>query len=166
MSTFAGRALPWNYSRGNLAAACFWAMLLLGRGITPLILRVIPEARLHRLAIGFACIGIVVLVTAHSPITLLAGAASTGLALAPVFPLTLSLFLERVGQAPNAGWVFAAAGFGGMVFPFLTGFVSSGIHSLRIGLVVALAAVAGMLLITTRLAAVGRSALEPAPTRS
>ncbi|HEX3985053.1 MAG TPA: MFS transporter [Acidobacteriaceae bacterium] len=166
MSTYAGRALPWSFARGNLAAGCFWGMLLLGRGVTPLVLRRVREVQLHRLSIAVALIGMALLVMANSAFTLLAGAACTGLALAPVFPLTLSLFLERVGQAPNAGWVFAAAGYGGMVFPLLTGFVSSGTHSLRIGLVVALAAVAGMLFLTTRLAAGRRTALESAPAGS
>jgi FHS family glucose/mannose:H+ symporter-like MFS transporter len=166
MSTYAGRALPWNFSRGNLAAGCFWAMLLLGRGVTPFVLRFVSEVSLHRISTAAAVAGVLVLVSAHSPVVLLAGAACTGLALAPVFPLTLSLFLGRVGSAPNAGWVFAAAGYGGMVFPLLTGFISSGMHSLRVGLLAALAAAAGMLLLTFRLQVLSRASLDPAPVQS
>jgi len=166
MSTYAGRALPWSFSRGNLAAGCFWAMLLLGRGITPFLLHFVAEARLHRLSIAGTMAGVLLLVMAHSPFTLMAGAACTGLALAPVFPLTLSLFLGRAGEAPNAGWVFAAAGYGGMVFPLLTGLISSGAHSLRVGLLAALAAAAGMLLLAFRLTAARPAALDPAPARS
>lgn len=165
MSTYAGRTLPWSFSRGNLAAGCFWAMLLLGRGITPFLLGLVSESRLHRLSIAGTVGGVALLITAHSPLTLLAGAACTGLALAPVFPLTLSLFLGRVGEAPNAGWVFAAAGYGGMVFPLLTGLISSDTHSLRAGLLAALAAAAGMLVLTAWLTPARRPALRPASAR-
>lgn len=165
MSTYAGRALPWNFSRGNLAAGCFWAMLLLGRGVTPFVLRCVSEVSLHRLSTTAAVAGVLLLVLAHSPVILLVGAACAGLALAPVFPLTLSLFLGQVGSAPNAGWVFAAAGYGGMVFPLLTGLISSGAHSLRLGLLTALAAAAGMLLLTYRLQISRRVSLDPALAR-
>jgi fucose permease len=53
-----------------------------------------------------------------------------------LFPLILSLFLEEIGGSRNAGWVFAVAGLGGAVLSWLTGTVSSGTGSLRIGLMV------------------------------
>ena len=166
MSTYAGRALPWNFARCNLAAGCFCAMLLLGRGVTPLLLCRIRETQLHRISVAGTIAGVLLLVSAHGPLTLLAGAASSGLALAPIFPLTLSLFLDRVGQAPNAGWVFAAAGYGGMVFPLLAGMISSGTHSLRVGLLVALAAVMGILPLTSGISVPARAELKSAPART
>jgi fucose permease len=80
--------------------------------------------------------GLALLLAAQGPLTILAGSALTGLALAPLFPLILALFLAEIGESRNAGWVFAVAGLGGAVLSWLTGMVSTGTGSLRIGLLV------------------------------
>jgi MFS transporter, FHS family, glucose/mannose:H+ symporter len=147
MSTYASRAIAWNFMRSNLAAACFWGALLLGRALAPAALRIVSEVRLYLGLIVGASIGIVLLLEAHSPWALLAGAGSAGLALGPIFPLTISLFLARAGETRNAGWVFAVAGFGAAALPWMTGVVSAGTHSLRTGLAVTLAADLGMLVL-------------------
>jgi fucose permease len=89
---------------------------------------------------------VLLLLAAHRPVTILAGSILSGLALAPLFPLILALFLEEVGGSRNAGWVFAVAGLGGAVLSWLTGTISSGTGSLRIGLLVPGAAALLMLL--------------------
>lgn len=151
MSTYAARAIAWDFTRSNLAAACFWAALLAGRGLAPVILRYVSELRLFLLSIACASLGILVLVQAHTSPALLAGACCTGLALGPIFPLTISLFLARAPETRNAGWVFAVAGFGGAVLPWLTGIISTASHSLRSGLLLSLAAAAAMLLLSLRI---------------
>jgi MFS transporter, FHS family, glucose/mannose:H+ symporter len=136
MSTYATRATAWNFAGGSLAVAVFWAALLLGRATTPAMLRFLTEHRLYRASVIATIAGIALLLGAHSPRVLLAGSALTGLALAPLFPLILSLFLGEIGGSRNAGWVFATAGLGGAVLSWLTGTVSSATGSLRIGLMV------------------------------
>lgn len=148
MSAYASRAVWWDFGKGNLAAACFWAALLLGRGLAPVVLLHIKEISLQLVSVAGASIGIVMLARAHSPVVLLAGACCTGLALAPIFPLTISLFMASAGETENAGWVFAIAGFGGAVLPWIMGLVSTGTHSLRAGLLVCLGADAAMLLLS------------------
>jgi FHS family L-fucose permease-like MFS transporter len=81
-------------------------------------------------------VGVLVLLSAHSPLAILSGAALTGLSLAPLFPLILALFLAEIGGSNNAGWVFGFAGVGGAVLSWLTGIVSNDTGSLRIGLLV------------------------------
>ena len=151
MSTYATRATAWNFAGGSLALAVFWAALLLGRATTPAMLRFLTELRLYRACVIATVGGILLLLAAHSPPVLLAGSALTGLALAPLFPLILSLFLGEIGGSRNAGWVFATAGLGGAVLSWLTGTVSSATGSLRIGLMVpGAAALLMMALITWR----------------
>jgi FHS family glucose/mannose:H+ symporter-like MFS transporter len=145
MSTYATRATSWNFVGSNLAVAFFWAALLLGRGVTPGVLRLISERQLYRASVVVVIGGILLLLTAHSPRTLLAGSVVTGLALAPLFPLILSLFLAEIGESRNAGWVFAVAGFGGAVLSWLTGVISTDTGSLRIALLVPGAAALWML---------------------
>ncbi len=151
MTTYAARTLHWSVAGNNVAAACFWAAILVGRGITPLVLKFASEVRVHRCAIAGALAGICILLAGHGPVTLLAGACCTGLMLGPIFPLTISLFIDRAGDSGNVGWVFAIAGFGAAAFPWAAGAVSTAAHSLRIGLLATAVSTVGMLLLAVRL---------------
>jgi MFS transporter, FHS family, glucose/mannose:H+ symporter len=151
MSTYATRVTSWNSVGSSVAVAFFWAALLLGRAMTPAVLSFLSERRLYRVCVVIVLGGISLLLTAHSPRTILAGSVVTGLALAPLFPLILSLFLAEIGESRNAGWVFAVAGLGGAVLSWLTGVISTDTGSLRIALLVPGAAALLMLgLITWR----------------
>jgi MFS transporter, FHS family, glucose/mannose:H+ symporter len=147
MSAYASRVVAWNFLRSNLAAACFWGALLLGRGLASALLLVLSEVKLYLLSIALLFAGILLLVQAHTPPMLIAGASCAGLSLAPIYPLTISLFLARAGESRNAGWVFAIGGFGGAVLPWFTGMVSTRTGSLRAGFAVPLAANLGLLLL-------------------
>lgn len=63
-------------------------------------------------------------------------AAIIGLCIGPLYPLALALLLQRTSR----GWIFAMAGAGAAVFPWLTGVSSDHFGSLRYGLLVPLAA--------------------------
>ena len=136
MSTYATRATASSFAGSSVAIAIFWAALLLGRAIAPAALLLMSEQRLYRVSGVVTIGGICVLLAAHHPAVLLTGSAITGLALAPMFPLILALFFAEIGESRNAGWVFAVAGLGGAACSWLTGIVSSGTGSLRIGLTV------------------------------
>jgi fucose permease len=168
MSTYATRATLWTFAGSTLAVAVFWAALLLGRAITPAILAWVPEGVLYRASVFATIAGVLLLLAAHRPFTILAGSALSGLALAPLFPLILALFLEEIGGSRNAGWVFAVAGLGGAVLSWLTGTISTGTGSLRIGLLVPGAAALLMLLMITRRRTSGdakrQAVLEPTAT--
>ena len=165
MTTYAARTLHWSVAGNNVAAACFWAAILVGRGITPLILKFAGEMRVHRWAIAGALAGTFLLLEAHGPLTLLTGVCCTGLMLGPIFPLTISLFIDRAGDSGNVGWVFAIAGFGAAAFPWAAGAISSAAHSLRIGLLVTLVGAAGMLLLALQLSPSRRRQMAAAPIR-
>lgn len=136
MSTYATRDTALSFAGSSLAIALFWAALLVGRVVTPAGLLLLSENRLYRLAIVAAIAGICVMLGAHHRAVLLAGSILTGLALGPVYPLNASLLLAEIGESRNAGWMFATAGLGGAACSWLTGIVSSGTGSLRIGLTV------------------------------
>jgi MFS transporter, FHS family, glucose/mannose:H+ symporter len=162
MTTYTSRVVAWNFTRSNLATASFWAALLLGRGIAPLILLGMAEKSLYLLSIVTTAIAGCLLVAAHSGWLLLVSAVLAGVGLAPVFPLTLSFFMAKAGNSPNVGWVFAVAGFGGAVLPWLTGVVSSTTHSLRIGLLVPAFAAIFMLFLAEKLSPAGGAQMSGA----
>jgi fucose permease len=170
LSTYATRATAWTFAGSTLAVAIFWAALLLGRAITPVILTWVPERVLYRASVFATIAGVLLLLAAHRPLTILAGSALSGLMLAPLFPLILALFLEEIGGSHNAGLVFAVAGLGGAVLSWLTGTISSSTGSLRIGLLVpGAAALLMLLMISWRRTDAGsgirqRAVLEPTIT--
>ncbi|HEV2275187.1 MAG TPA: hypothetical protein VGR96_13535 [Acidobacteriaceae bacterium] len=151
MSSYALRVSTWDLSRSNLATACFWTALLLGRMAAPLILLAIAEERLYLLSACGAVMGGFVLVAAHSGWLVLLGAVLSGLSLAPIFSLIVALFMARAGQPRSSGWVFAVAASGGAFLPWLTGIVSSAAGSLRIGMLVPACSALLLLLLGSRL---------------
>ena len=136
ISTYATRSASWSLAGSSIALATFWAALLLGRGLTPLTLRLVPEGRLYRASIFLVIGGVFWLLLARNAPSILSAVALTGIALGPIFPLLISLCLAEVGESRNAGWVFAVAGLGGAIFSWLTGLVSTLSTSLRTGLLV------------------------------
>jgi MFS transporter, FHS family, glucose/mannose:H+ symporter len=165
MSTYALRTAGWTFAGSTLAVAVFWAALLLGRASTPGMLTRMTELRLYRAAVYATIGGVLLLLSAHHPLTILMGSALTGIALAPIFPLILALFLAEIGGSRNAGWVFAVAGLGGAVLSWLTGIVSSGTGSLRIGLLVpGCAALVMLMMISSRRTNQGPAANVLQPT--
>jgi MFS transporter, FHS family, glucose/mannose:H+ symporter len=156
MSTYATRNAAWSFAGSTMVVAVFWAAIVIGRATTPAALAWMSEVRLYRGAVICASVGIGLLLLAHGAVSLLVASAIIGLALAPIFPLILALFLREIGRSRNAGWVFAMAGVGGAVLSWLTGVVSSSAASLRVGLLVPGGAGLLMMLLP------GRQGLHPA----
>jgi MFS transporter, FHS family, glucose/mannose:H+ symporter len=151
LTTYATRTTTLTFAGSTMAVAVFWAAIVIGRASTPAILAWMSESVLYRAAVVVTAFAVALLLLAHSPVSVLAGSALTGLSLAPVFPLLLALFLRAIGRSRNAGWVFALAGLGGAVLSWLTGMVSSSSGSLRIGLLVPGAAALLMVILGFRL---------------
>ena len=59
-----------------------------------------------------------------------------GAAMAPIFPIALSAFLDRARHSSDTSFLFALSGFGGSVFPWLVGSISAHTGSLRAGLLI------------------------------
>jgi fucose permease len=106
-----------------LIGSGFWAALLLGRGLSPWVLRRVSEPRLFLAALTTSLAGALCLRFAVSEWWIAAAALVMGFGLAPVFPLTVSFLAGQTEAAGGrqAGWVFAFAGLGGATLPWLTG---------------------------------------------
>jgi fucose permease len=128
------------------APALFWGLLLLGRALAPLFLRLITERKLIFLDLALASSGVVTLLTARSGIGVAVGSAIAGLGLSSVFPINIALMSSLGSLASRAaGPIFAVAGVGGAVLPWLVGSVAARSGSLRVALAVPLVAVLLML---------------------
>lgn len=158
ITTYLHRDMASSFERSSLSLGCFWAALLLGRLLTPLILRTIREATLCVGASAVSAAAVVSMLFAQSALPFLFEIFIAGLALAPLYPLILSAFLTTAGDTPHAGWVFTMAGCGGGIVSWLTGEVSTHIGSLRWGLFVPATAAVLLLLLTAL-----RRGREPVP---
>ena len=124
-----------------LAPMFFWAGLLTGRALAPLVLARISEATLVTSGLILAAIGTGGLLW----VTTFRGSAicvaASGLGLSCVYPLLIAWMVANYGErARRIGSVmFALASLGGATMPWLVGFTSMRAGNLRTGLLVPLA---------------------------
>jgi fucose permease len=123
------------------APSIFWGGLLLGRGVAPWVLRRFRERNLAFMGLTVAASAIAVLILARSASGIMIAAGIAGLGLAPVFPICVAL-LAHFGEMERriGGPMFAFAGLGGAVLPWVVGVVSTASGSLQTGLILPLAA--------------------------
>jgi len=90
----------------------------------------------------------------------LAGICIAGIGLAPIFPVTVSIYSDELSSTAtrSASLVFTIANVGGALFPWLIGRVSTSMNGLRYGMLVPLACIAAMLVLQSRLSATLRRA--------
>lgn len=126
----------------ELAPMFFWAGLLIGRALGPFVLHRVAERTVLFLGLTLAIASNAILLWLAN----VSGAAicliGAGLGFACVFPLLVSSLTEHYGERTRrvGSIVFALASLGGATIPWLVGFTSSHVGSLRAGLVVPLAA--------------------------
>lgn len=116
------------------ASSVFWGGFLTGRGISPLVLLRMRPARLLQSSLLAALGAATLMLVSRGAVPILVALLVLGLALAPVFPVALAAFFERARQSSDSRFVLAFSGFGGAVFPWIAGAVSSRSGSLRAGL--------------------------------
>jgi fucose permease len=130
--------------RSSLALATpslFWAALLAGRALAPIVLRRVAEPTWLTASLLAATAGMALLAVSRSTGMLVAAVSIAGLGLAAGFPLIFALFTRELGRdaARAAGSVFVLASLGGAALPPLVGIVSDASGSLAAGLLVPLA---------------------------
>lgn len=130
-----------------LVPSAFWAALLFGRAVAPLVLRKLADDELVLTGLVLATGGAWLLFNATTPSGLLAGVLCAGAGLASVFPTIVAALPRCFGEGAVRinGLIFAFAGLGGATIPWSVGFLSTRFGSLRIGLLVPLLGNLGML---------------------
>jgi len=135
-ASFARRISAGTQADWALVPSFFWAALLLGRAVAPLVLRRMHEIALARTGLFLTVAGALVVLSSGRYASLAAGVALAGFGLSSIFPITISQFSYRFGQSASrfVGAMFALAGLGGATLPWLVGFTSHRFGSLRVGL--------------------------------
>jgi fucose permease len=143
--TYAHRFSGMTLAHASLTVSLYWMALLAGRLAGSVALRSVTERAVLIPSLAIALLAVAKLIVPHSTATVLVAVAAVGAGFGPVFPIGVSRMLARVRDHSNTGWAFAMCSAGGATLPWLTGLVSTGSGSLRIGFAVPLAALAVIL---------------------
>jgi MFS transporter, FHS family, glucose/mannose:H+ symporter len=130
----------------------FYASLMLGRWLAPLLLRTIDDVRLVQAGLLVACAGMAGLVSSRNLYGVGLSASLAGLGLSVVYPIMISLLSREFGPAASrvASLMFTLAYVGGGVLPWLVGVSSNQFGTLKAGLAVPLIGGAAMFLLFVR----------------
>jgi MFS transporter, FHS family, glucose/mannose:H+ symporter len=135
-----------------LAPSFFYGFLLFGRAISPLLLRRLSTIFISMAGLVSAATGALIIILAHEPRWLFAGAALAGLGCAPQYPIFVTWLAQIFGK--NATWLsalfFGAAGAGGSVLPWFMGIVGAQAGALRAGFFLPLLACLAMIFAAMR----------------
>jgi MFS transporter, FHS family, glucose/mannose:H+ symporter len=136
ISTHILRSTATTVALAAAASSIFWGGFLFSRGLAPLVLLRLRPQRMLQATIVVALGASTLLLVCHSAVPLVLAVLLLGLALAPIFPVALAEFFERARLSSDSRFVLALSAFGGAVFPWLVGIISSHTTGLRVGLVI------------------------------
>jgi fucose permease len=133
----------------SLMPAFFWMALTVGRALGTAFLHYVSERRVLRLGFASGTAGIALMLWAPTLAGVIAGALTTGLSYATMYPITVARLSQRFGvDARTIGAVmFSLASLGPAVIPWLVGVISHSTGRLRAGLVLPLVATVVLLFI-------------------
>lgn len=147
VAMYARRMAPNDHSFATRMPAFFWGALLAGRALAPLALKFRRETSVAKIGLFLALIGGIALVGARGTNLIAIGSLLTGVGLASIYPISVSLLVGWFGKASRrvSGAVFGSGNIGGALMPLMVGTVSTLAGGLRFGFLVPLAGVVVML---------------------
>jgi len=134
-------------SLDGLVPAYFWAGILAGRALGPLVLRHASERAALVLGLALAGAGNGALLRASTLSATAACLVVVGLGFAGIYPLLISLMVGQFGARASllGNVIFALGSVGGATVPWLVGFTSTLASSLRAGLLIPMFACLAMI---------------------
>jgi len=128
----------------------FYASLMVGRWIAPLVLHALDEVRLVQVGLLLACAGMAGLTLSTELIGVATSACAAGFGLSIVYPITISLLSRDFGSPRIGSVMFVLSNIGGGVLPWIVGISADQFHSLKVGLLLPLGGCVLMLLFFLR----------------
>lgn len=144
LATFASRTVMRSGFVWMTAPSFFWAAMMIGRAVAPLILRHLSEPIISAGGLCLSFIGVIGILIGVTPAWVLGGAALAGFGMCSVFPIFIAEISRYFGASASqaSAYLFAIAALGGAVIPWIVGAVSAETGKLQAGLSVALAGIA------------------------
>jgi MFS transporter, FHS family, glucose/mannose:H+ symporter len=124
----------------TMTPSFFYAALMFGRWVSPLLLRTVNEVRLAQAGLLLASGGMLALVLSHGVAAVMTSTSLAGLGLSGVYPITISLLSREFGptSARVGSLMFTLANLGGGSVPWLVGVSSTQFGTLKAGLLLPL----------------------------
>jgi FHS family glucose/mannose:H+ symporter-like MFS transporter len=135
----------------------FYASLMLGRWLAPLLLRVIDDIKLVQAGSLIACAGMAGLVLSHELKGVVLSACAAGLGLSSIYPITISVLSRQFESASIGSLMFTLSNVGGGLLPWIVGLSSNRFGTLKAGLLVPLLGCATMYALFLRVSIRGDS---------
>lgn len=132
-----GRLTP---TMALMTPSFFYAAMMAGRWVAPLLLRTIEEVRLAKAGLVLACVGMAGLILSHALPRVVASACLAGLGLSCVYPIVIALLSREFGSSATrvGSLMFTLSNLGGGILPWLVGVSSNQMGTLKAGLAVPL----------------------------
>src|SRR6185437_4536771 len=123
IATYARRVDSRAHVLATVTPSFYWGALLIGRGLASIVLRFRSALTIARAGLLIAIVGGLALVAAHEIKLVVIGAVLTGLGLASIFPISVSLLPGWFGSSARraSGEVFASGNIGGAIVPWFVG---------------------------------------------
>ena len=147
ITTYIHRFDSLSAERSSLYVSIFWISIVLGRVLTPPLVRRASEFVVLIAGVLIALIGISFLLFPHRAAASFVSVVLAGMGCGPIFPLAVARLLARIGYSRHVGWIFAICSSGGAVLPWVMGLYSAHSGSLRTAFLVPLAAMGAVLLL-------------------
>jgi FHS family glucose/mannose:H+ symporter-like MFS transporter len=144
-----GSFTPW---LALITPSFFYAALMLGRLLAPLILRAADELTVARGGLLLSCVGAAGLLISKTLTAVILSACAAGLGLSSIYPITIALLSYEFGSSSSkAGSVmFTLSNIGGGLLPWAVGLFSSKFGTIKVGLVIPMVGCAVMLALYLR----------------
>jgi MFS transporter, FHS family, glucose/mannose:H+ symporter len=149
VGSYVSRLGPRGAAMASMMPAFFWSALTLGRALGTAFLRHFSERRVLRAGYAMGTAGIGLMLWAPSLAGVIAGALTTGLSFATLYPITVARLSQRFGVAARSigAVMFSLASVGPATIPWMVGVISHKTGNLRDGLLLPLGATVILLVI-------------------
>ena len=146
-NAFGGWVATFSKSLGNMSPAMslmtpsfFYASLMLGRWIAPVVLRSVDEVRLVQVGLLLASAGTTGLMLSHALMGVLISACLAGFGLSSVYPITIAMLSREFGPSASrvGSLMFTLSNIGGGLLPWIVGVWSNRFGTVKAGLIVPL----------------------------
>ncbi len=140
LASYAQRVSGTQSTEWITAPSYFYGALLLGRVAAPAILRRISDVTYARLSAVLAVVSVGALLCSRSFLTVAICAGLAGIGFSTLYPITIGYLSASFGAVASriAGTLFALSTLGGASMPWLVGYMSTQLGSLRMALLVTL----------------------------
>ncbi len=148
-----GSRLPRLYTSAFASPAfIFYSLMVLGRGLAPLVLKRFSTFHISIAGLLLAALGAAVIALSTTQLFLLIGSGMAGFGCSPQYPIFVTWLAQIYRE--DSTWLsslfFSAGGLGGGVLPWLVGIIASQSHSLRAAFLLPLTISLVMALLTLR----------------